>query len=205
MADVYKFRIELKNCSKKMYRDVEMSSLSSVAKLGYIVIAIFDGCASHLFCINYKGKRYEIDCGVYGKNIVLANPIKMRLQDLKMEVGNQMTMEYDFGSGWEFSIELLSIVEMKKGTGKHYPYSIEGQGKGIIEDMFPPQLDELIKEIDKTGIIPMVYSLKYEKEMKWDYRDFNLEYLNMTLKNDIDWIQDAYEHPILRQDNQLLN
>lgn len=197
MADVYKFRIELEDCTKRIYRDVEVSSLSSVAKLGYIVIAIFDGCASHLFCINYKNNRYEIDCGFYDRDIVLVNPVKTKLKDLKLVVGDKLTMEYDFGAGWEFSIELLSIVEMKKGTGNHYPFIIDGQGKGIVEDMSPSQLDELIEEIDKTGIIPMVYNFKYDMEMKWDYKDFDLKYFNALLKGDIELIQDAYEQPII--------
>ena len=32
---------------------------------------------------------------------------------LKLKVGDKMVMEYDFGTGWEFEMELLSITEMK--------------------------------------------------------------------------------------------
>ena len=42
-------------------------------------------------------------------------------------------MEYDYGAGWEFKIELLSMTEMRRGAGMHYPYVTDGKGKGIIE------------------------------------------------------------------------
>ena len=55
-------------------------------------------------------------------------------------------MEYDYGAGWEFEIELLSITEMKRGAGTHYTYVADGKGKGIIEDTSPYELAEIVEK-----------------------------------------------------------
>lgn len=60
MAEVYTFRVRLCELKNVIWRDIEITSVSSVAKLGYAVLAAFDGTASHLFNIRFKGRRYEI-------------------------------------------------------------------------------------------------------------------------------------------------
>lgn len=60
MADVYKFKIRLCELENVIWREIEITSVSSVAKLGYAVLAAFESTASHLFNIRFGGKRYEI-------------------------------------------------------------------------------------------------------------------------------------------------
>ncbi len=60
-------------------------------------------------------------------------------------------MEYDNGAGWEFSIELMSMKEIRRGAGTHYPYVIYSKGKGILEDTLTYELFEAIKHTDQTG------------------------------------------------------
>lgn len=60
MADVYKFKVGLCELENDMWRDIEITSVSSVAKLGYAVLAAFESTASRLFNIRFDGKRYEI-------------------------------------------------------------------------------------------------------------------------------------------------
>lgn len=50
---------------------------------------------------------------------------------------------------WKFQIELLSITEMKRGAGTHYPYVTNGQGTGIIETYHLMNLLKLLREIDR--------------------------------------------------------
>ena len=54
MADVYKFKVTIKEVPDKIWRDIEISSLSSVAKLGYTILATFEAAASHLFNIKFN-------------------------------------------------------------------------------------------------------------------------------------------------------
>lgn len=192
MADVYKFKVAIKEVPDKIWRDIEISSLSSVAKLGYTILAAFEAAASHLFNIQFKGKRYEIvfDDDEFEPAI---DPIGTKLSTLKLSVGDVMEMEYDYGAGWEFTIELLSITEMKKGSGNHYPYVTSGHGRGIIEDIPPFELAEIIEETDKTGKLPQVCDNFMDMEIEWDYRKFYLESCNALLKAQIEQIQYAYE------------
>lgn len=55
--------LNYKNCGKYLWRDIEISSLSTVAKLGYSIIAAFQAQGSHLFCITHRNLRYEFDYG----------------------------------------------------------------------------------------------------------------------------------------------
>ena len=200
MANVYKFRVKLQELEKYLWRDIEVSSLSTVAKLGYVILSAFQTQGSHLFGITYDNFRYEFD---YDGEVFdsldddiedVIPPDTAKLSSLKLKVGDKMEMEYDYGAGWTFDIELISISPMQKGTGTHYPYITDGAGWGIIEDTCPGELLDYIKQIDTTGVLP-----KYEHhyiplhEVEWDYRRFDMETLNALLKYDVQKLQDAYE------------
>lgn len=194
MADVYKFKVSLCELENTMWRDIEITSVSSVAKLGYAVLAAFESTASHLFNIRFDGKRYEI---VFEEDDFddepAIDPIRTKLSTLKLSVGDKLSMEYDYGAGWEFEIELLSITEMKRGAGTHYPYVTDGNGKGIIEDTWPYELAEIVEKTDKDGTVPQIMDMYSGKEVSWDYRKFDLEYCNVFFKDNVWKIQNAYE------------
>lgn len=194
MADVYKFKVKLCGLENVIWRDIEITSVSSVAKLGYAVLAAFESTASHLFNIRFDGKRYEI---VFEEDDFddepAIDPIKTKLSTLKLRVGDKLSMEYDYGAGWEFEIELLSITEMKRGAGTHYPYVTDGKGKGIIEDTSPYELAEMSTKTDKDGTLPQIMDMYSGKEVSWDYRKFDLEYCNVFFKDNVWKIQNAYE------------
>lgn len=194
MADVYKFKVKLCGLENVIWRDIEITSVSSVAKLGYAVLAAFESTASHLFNIRFNGKRYEI---VFEEDDFddepAIDPIKTKLSTQKLSVGDKLSMEYDYGAGWEFEIELLSITEMKRGAGTHYPYVTDGKGKGIIEDTSPYELVEMSTKTDKDGTLPQIMDMYSGKEVSWDYRKFDLEYCNVFFKDNVWKIQNAYE------------
>jgi hypothetical protein len=194
MADVYKFRVKLCELENIIWRDIEITSVSSVAKLGYAVLAAFESTASHLFNIQINGKRYEI---VFEGNDFDENPpvdpIRTKLSALTLKVEDKLSMEYDYGAGWKFEMELLSITEMKRGAGTHYPYVTDGKGKGIIEDIPPSELVEIIERIDKGGTLPQIMDMYSGKAVAWDYRHFDLEYCNVFFKGNVWKIKNAYE------------
>ena len=194
MADVYKFKVRLCELENIIWREIEITSVSSVAKLGYAVLAAFESTASHLFNIRLDGKRYEILFEDDGFNEEPAiDPIRTKLSTLKLKVGNKLTMEYDYGAGWKFEIELLSITEMKRGAGTHYPYVTDGKGKGIIEDISPYELAEIIEKTDMNGILPKITDMYSGKEREWNYRKFDLEFCNVFFKDNVLKVQLAYE------------
>ncbi len=194
MTEVYKFKVKLRELEDKIWRDIEISSTTSVAKLGYAVLAAFEAEGSHLFCINYKGCRHEI---VYDDfyddfEIKTIDPISKRLSSLKMKIGDKMEMEYDYGAGWCFDIELVSVEPMKKGMGTHYPYVTDGAGRGIIEDLSIGEWVDYVTKTDETGVKPIYYDV-FDKEVTWDYQRFDLKTLNALLKGTIQRMQENYE------------
>ncbi|MEG0980087.1 MAG: plasmid pRiA4b ORF-3 family protein [Oscillospiraceae bacterium] len=194
MANVYKFKIRLCELENVIWREIEITSVSSVAKLGYSILAAFESTASHLFNIRFSGKRYEI---VFEDDDFdhepAADPIKTKLSALKLIVGDKLSMEYDYGAGWKFVIELLSITEMKRGAGTHYPYVTDGKGRGIIEDTSPCELAQMVEKTDKDGTLPQIMDMYSGEETSWDYRKFDLEYCNVFFKDNVWNIQNAYE------------
>ena len=96
MAEVYKFKISLESLDKHIWRDIEITSVSSVAKLGYAVLAAFKATASHLFCVKFAGVNYEFMFDGVEKEAV--NPAEVKLSSLKLKTGDILTMEYDYGA-----------------------------------------------------------------------------------------------------------
>lgn len=194
MADVYKFKVGLCELENDMWRDIEITSVSSVAKLGCAVLGAFESTASHLFNIRFDGIRYEI---VFKEDDFddepAIDPIKTKLSTLKLSVGDKLSMEYDYGAGWEFEIELLSITEMKRGAGTHYPDVTDGKGKGISEDTLPYELAEMIKKTDKNSTLPVIMDMYSDKEVSCDYIKFDLEYCNVFFKDKVLKMQNTYE------------
>ncbi len=198
MAEVYKFKVKLRELEDKIWRDIEITSTSNVAKLGYAVLAAFQAEGSHLFCIKFKGSRYEIvyedfyDDFYEDFGMKTIDPVSKKLSSLKMEIGDIMEMEYDYGAGWSFDIELVSVEPMKKGMGTHYPYVTDGAGWGIIEDLSAGELADYIKHTDETGVLPVYYNI-FDEEVTWDYRRFDIKTTNTLLKGIIQRMQENYE------------
>ena len=71
MADVYKFKVKLREMEEYIWRDIEITSVSIVSKLGYAILAAFEAEGSHLFiikigfCFTVNGGNYsdlELEC-----------------------------------------------------------------------------------------------------------------------------------------------
>ncbi len=194
MAQVYKFKVKLVMLEDDIWRDIEMTSLSSVAKLGYAILAAFGAEANHLFYISIGGKRYEFageDDDFVSEEIF--DPLATKLEALKLSIGDSFVMGYDYGADWKFGIEIISVSEMPKGSGTHYPYITDGAGKGILEDTSPYALVEFKELTDQTGALPTYYDFESDEEKGWDYRKFDLDNLNGFYKMKILYIKEAYE------------
>lgn len=60
MAEVYTFHVAVKEMENKIWRDIDISSKSTLAQLSYAILVVFNTEYNHLFCLYYKGKRYEL-------------------------------------------------------------------------------------------------------------------------------------------------
>jgi len=191
-AQVYKFKIEYDEYGKLLNRTVEVSSNYSLANLAYLVIDIFDTLAYHLFMLKYKEIKYELpmeDDFDFTKSF---NPNDTKLGELNMEIGDIIEMIYDFGCDQFFSIKLLEITEMEKGKSTLYPRVIDGIGKGILDDVPADEFAEIVGKIKKTGKSDNIYLSPKGVEEPWDYRDFDIDEINRTIKRNIIKISRAY-------------
>lgn len=187
-AMVYTFHIAYEGLEDTIWRKADVSSRYRLNQLGYLTLAAFDTMAYHLFAFVVDGKRYDIPSDDFSDDLDMAD---IRLEDLGLNVGDRFSMEYDFGTTQTFRFELLAVREMKKGAGRHYPYITEGKGSGILDDVSCEDFKELIKQIDQNGKTdePIYYK---ERITMWDYRKFDLDFLNTFLKYDIGEIEEAY-------------
>lgn len=192
MAQVYTFKITYRGCEDKIWRIAEVSSNNTLAQLGYTILATFDTLAYHLFSISFHGKTYEL--GTDEEDIDEANRLcAVNLSSLHFQIGDRLEMIYDFGCEQVFDIEFTSARDMPRGHGRAYPRIAAGEGRGIIDDLPAVDLAQMIHEIDCAGVSRFKYLNKFEEEISWDYRNYDLETDNILLKGEVSQIQSAYE------------
>lgn len=194
-AQLYKFRIEYEGFEKTVWRSVQVSSNYPLSKVGYLILAVFDTMANHMFYIEHEGTHYEIappEDDIEELNAYV-NPAKIKLSKMNLSVGSRMTMVYDYGCDQTFHITFTEITDMASGTSAMYPKVTEGAGKGILDDVPADEFGEILKSIDKTGRSTHMYYSPYSTEELWDYRDLDIELMNKSLKSDIAAIQCSYE------------
>lgn len=192
-TNIYKFLISYKDFEEKIWREVEVSSNYPLSKLAYLVLVAFDTHANHLFFIEYNGNHYEFDTEDDIKNSNNIDPTTISLNDIGLEIGSTMRMIYDYGCEQEFVITLEEISDMEKGTSRKYPKVVAGQGKGIIDNMFSEKFGKVIKQIDKNNKSEQKYLSPTGEYKLWDYRDFDIDGMNKSLKDDIESVQIGFE------------
>lgn len=192
-ANVYKFLIGYKGYEEKIWREVEVSDNYALSKLAYLVLVSFDTLANHLFFIEHNGNHYEIDLYDECEEDNNIDPTTISLNKMGLEIGSVMKMVYDYGCEQEFVITLKEISDMEKGTSLKYPRIVAGQGKGILDNMFSDEFGEVIKQIDENNKSEQMYLSPTGEYKLWDYRDFNIDEMNRTLKSDIEAIQNGFE------------
>ena len=195
MTVVHTLKIKYIGCEDKIWREAQISSNAHLCDLGYMILATFDTMAYHLFNISYKGVTHELpsDEEKIPEDKCL---FFVKLSELNLQIGDKLTMIYDFGCDQEFEIEVTDIQPMGRGQGRAYPKIIAGKGRGIIDDMSADELAELILQIDKTGSSGIQYAgdgIIFDNMPDWDYRNYSIEYDNCLLKGTIARIAEGYE------------
>ena len=204
---IYQFYAELKDYEPKMWRRFQVSGNITMARLGYILMTLYEMQANHLFCLTVPSRedtktnpvlynagsvqkdgslRFEIDNGeatpCKSKRAIDASSYKIR-SVLQGYSGEKLVLEYDYGNGWEVEVTLEKILKDKELAGRELPRVLDGEGYGIIEDCGGPvELERLAEAfLKKSGN-------DYESYRKWLGRDeldltaFDLEDMNLRLK-----------------------
>lgn len=204
---IYQFYAELKDYQPKMWRRFQVSGNITMARLGYILMTLYEMQGNHLFCLTVpihentktnpvlprvgsvlkdKTLRFEIDNGEETPNksrgALDASRYKIR-SVLQGYSGEKLVLEYDYGNGWEVEVTLEEILKDNELAGRELPRVLDGEGYGIIEDCGGPNELERLAEafLKKSGN-------DYENYRKWLGRDeldltaFDLENMNLRLK-----------------------
>ena len=149
-AQIYRLKITYDGYEKILNRTVDVSSNFTMAKLGYLVLAAFDTLAYHLFYLRFNGRRYELETDDNFRSIgmeEMTDPRTVKLNQLGMNIGDEISMCYDYGCDQMFTIKLESVTDMEKGTASEYPKGIDGAGKGILDDVFPGEFGAIVRKI----------------------------------------------------------
>lgn len=204
---IYQFYAELKDYEPKIWRRFQVPENITMARLGYILMTMYEMKANHLFCLTVpirdnvkldeklsgvgsvfpdKSWRFEIDNEELfpgeGEKVFDASEHKMR-SILQGHPGEKLTLEYDYGDGWEVEITLESVSEDKELPGRELPRVLAGEGWGIIEDCGGAGGLEQVAAafLKKSGD-------DYETYRNWLGRDeldlaaFDLDDMNLRLK-----------------------
>lgn len=194
MAKIFTFQVGIEGLEDKIWRKIEITDRRTVADLAYTILATFDYLAYHLYDIKHGNDRY--DCMIEPLELDDCNfkdAVRTKLSDVNFENNNKMIMEYDFGSTTTFIITYLESRNMEKYNGNHYPYIIEGAGRGMLDDMCDFELKEVVEDIDKKGYSDHYFTPGYERKIKYDYRQFNIKTNNALLKGLVLDIKNGYE------------
>ena len=149
---VYQFSAELEGYKPKIWRRFLVAGDTSVARLGYIVMTLYEMKASHLFAVEHEcpfrtpggkpSKRMEL-IGRYGipsdeccpeLDVEELDATKTELSQLDLSAPSRLLVCYDFGDGWRVLVTLEKTVDGFDVSGKTLPCVLEGKGLGIIED-----------------------------------------------------------------------
>jgi len=195
MAKVLTFKVGIEGLEDKIWRKIEITDRRTVADLAYTILATFDSLAYHLYNITYDNKIY--DCWVCIEDdysdIPKVNATITKLKDLELKENDTMEMEYDYGSTTNFKITYLGCTDLEIGNGSHYPYVVDGEGRGMLDDICDFELKEIVEDTDKKGYSEHYFTPGYERTIKYDYRQFNIKNNNALLKGLILEIKNGYE------------
>jgi hypothetical protein len=128
----------------RLYRDIEVSSSSTLAELAEAIVAAFGFDMDHAYGFYSKltGKlfdsprRFELfaDIEGSGSRSVKRTPVSMAFQ----KVGSAMTFLYDYGDEWRFRVEAIEIGQVEPGA--NYPRLVRKIGNA------PPQYPNIEDE-----------------------------------------------------------
>ena len=195
MTKVLTFEVGINGLENKIWRKIEITDRRTIADLAYTILASFDSLAYHLYDIKYKDRVY--DCWVCIEDdhskVPPINAVITKLSSLSLKENDTMEMDYDTGSTTTFKIKYLGARDLENGKGNHYPYIIDGAGRGMLDDLCDFELKEIVDDIDQKGYSEHYFTPGYQRTIKYDYRKYNIKNDNALLKGLILEIKNGYE------------
>jgi len=150
---VYQFNSVLEDYKPKIWRRFQVMGDITVARLGYIVMTMYEMKASHLLSIEHErpfltqtgrqSKRMQLICRYYIPSNTFDDDLDdvdsedatmARLSSLNLEAPSRIVVWYDFGDDWRVLVTFEKKLDDQGLSSKQFPRVLEGEGFGIIED-----------------------------------------------------------------------
>jgi hypothetical protein len=211
---IYQFCAELDDYKPRIWRRFQVAGNVTTARLGYILMTMFEMQASHLFAFELliDGENAKHTVPEYGKiyrfelpgdesfagqdsDCVLFDATKYKISRVLSSRGSRLHFNYDFGDGWWILLTLEDVIVDKALPAKELPRVLEGAGYGIIEDCGGmPGLIKLTQAFKKKK------GKEYKELSEWlgvvdlDMSAFDVNDMNFRLKKVPRIYADIYEH-----------
>ena len=226
MASYPIYQIESKLVDTTVRRRFEVSGHITVARLAYILMTMYEMQASHMFSFEIGSRTWNEESNIIPMTISYELPdedeidwsqIDLDSEDIDWDAmasnkvnaktatigqlfrteGSKAAFLYDYGDGWEVSLECQKIIRERDIPGKLLPRVLDGEGYGIIEDCGGPEgLKRLERAFQKKS------GKAYREYSEWlgteelDLMTFDIEDMNFRLKKIPRIYQDIYEHDL---------
>ncbi|MDR1033710.1 MAG: plasmid pRiA4b ORF-3 family protein [Bifidobacteriaceae bacterium] len=133
----------------------------------------------------------------YRSNVKMGYITEERIKYIVKYIGDELSMEYDFGDSWWVKVTLEKVFRDENILGKDLPRVLEGENFGIIEDSGGISgLAELVRAFKrKTG-------WKYKELSAWlgkdefDITEFDIDDMNFRLKKIPRIYEEIYEYDL---------
>ena len=190
------FKAGINGLKNKIWRVMEVTDKMTIGDLAYSILTSFNSLAYHLFGIDYKDREYKcyIDRDLMFDDEIVLDASQSILRDIGLNDNDTMEMEYDFGSTTTFKIKYLGSRELEENDKTYYPSIIDGAGNGMLDDVSEFDLEDIVKDTDKLGYSKYSYSMGYETNKMYDYREFDLKKNNIMVKKTYPLIKKGYEN-----------
>ena len=104
MAELYQFRVVLRDVSPLVWRRLLVSSETSLAQLHEILLRAFAWSGEHLHLFHIHGRDYGVSH--YGGIAFSEDARQVRLSRFRLHDGERFRYEYDFTAGWVLDVRL---------------------------------------------------------------------------------------------------
>lgn len=174
---IYEFVAELKHYKPRIWRRIQVTDKTSLEDLAYVVMSSFNCYGSHLYqvvaTINGKDTYYSVPNPYEEGCKDLQNITGVKLNKVFKKPKDLVTLEYDFGDGWEFKIQLDKKDILADKSEEAYPYIVSGKGYGIIEDCGGDGGLEKIADGLSKGTLDeeMIEWLQGQLDFEWDGKE----------------------------------
>lgn len=193
MGSILSFKVEIDGLEEKIWRQIEINDLKSIADLAYTILASFNSLAKHSYVIKHSDDIYNCTSdNVDNKKYLRAETCMLRKINF---LDKKLYMEYDMDNLVKFNITYLGSRKLENGRSRKYPFIADGQGQGMIEDVGIEKLKEIVYNTDRDGISDYMYTSTYNLGIQsvYDYREYDIDNDNILLKTKVQKIKYRYE------------